>query len=64
MPITRNERKAITLEYNSFGKTCSAQCTEWDNGEGYDFSLDDKCISLHHDEINVILILSNLIHYD
>ena len=43
--------------------TLLTQCTEWDNGEGYDFTFDSKdgqrFISLHLDDIESILFCLN-----
>ena len=61
-PISANDK----LEY-------LIQCTEWDNGEGFDMTIntfntltkkeDNKFFSLHIDEINLILAALNELDY-
>lgn len=64
-PKKSRDLKAVSFEWKTplgVGKylTSLVQCTEWDNGEGFDFSLSDtssdtKIISLHIDQLEAML---------
>ena len=60
--------KSYYGEYNSSLSDSSLTMTEWQNGEGYDLCFtnaknNDKFVSLHIDEIELLLLLLHKFNY-
>ena len=69
-PVKSRDLKAVSFESKIPGINGNllCQCTQWDNGEGYDFSICDskgneKRTSLHVSEIDLVIACLNDLKY-
>jgi len=58
--VTLKKVNQLQVEYSIFGDDCFLNVTEWDNGEGFDFHLQDKneskMFSLHFSDLSAITL--------
>lgn len=63
-----NQRKSVNdslYKYDILAKEDSyIEVTEWNNGEGWDITIDNKLISLTYGELEAINHLINLLQYN
>lgn len=63
-----NNRNSIydslsTYDYLCDDKNKDIEVTEWTNGEGWDISIGERCISLTHGELDAINFLTKYLEY-
>lgn len=60
-------RKSITESMKKFNPCCKKEdfieVTEWNNGAGYDITIDEKIISLSFEELDAINVLIKCLEY-
>lgn len=55
---------SFTIKTGDIDKEIVCVCTEWPNGEGYDFVMgDNKFVSLHLDEVELFIACLNDLNY-